>query len=291
MTVPDPIVLSVDRVSLTIDANDGGRATSWMIDGREVLAHCGIDPVEYGMYPMAPWAGRLRGNTLHTPRGAVTFPATHREWALHGTVLTDPCSIVGAPADALGNSVDLRAALRSPWPWAGECDLSWMLEMTGSDVTVRTRIEVRSADEESFPVVLGWHPWFRRRVPGASDLIWHLPAYSRLVRGADHLPTGALQSGETVGTGDGPFDDAFLVPARVATLRWPTWVDITVSNSHPWFVVFDEREEAVCVEPQTGPPNGVNPESPVDCDWVTPESPVVMETAWTISWLGDQPVD
>jgi aldose 1-epimerase len=289
MTVSDPVVLTAGRVRLIIDADVGGRAISWTIDDREILAHCGADPVEYGMYPMAPWAGRLRGNTIRTPDQAWTFPATYDEWALHGTVLADACTVVRATSDPLESSVHLSTPLRSPWPWAGECHMVWTLRCDGPDVTVRTRLEIVSTAKDSFPVLLGWHPWFRRGVVGARELTWRLPEHTMLVRGTDHLPTGAVRPGESVGTGDGRFDDAFHVPSGVATVQWPGWVEIIVTNSHPWFVVFDEREEAVCVEPQTGPPNGVNPESDVECVRATPNAPVVMNTTWTIRWLDGQP--
>lgn len=43
-----------------------------------------------------------------------------------------------------------------------------------------------------------------------------------------------------------------------ATLTWPGQLELTVSSPAEWVVVYDEQAEAICVEAQTGPPNGLN---------------------------------
>jgi aldose 1-epimerase len=50
-----------------------------------------------------------------------------------------------------------------------------------------------------------------------------------------------------------------------------------VTSRDEWVVVYDEQREAVCVEPQTGPPNGLNtmPRQ------VTLLEPLEATTTWT----------
>ena len=42
------------------------------------------------------------------------------------------------------------------------------------------------------------------------------------------------------------------------TLTWPEQLELKVTSRAEWVVVYDEQAEAVCVEPQSGPPNGLN---------------------------------
>jgi aldose 1-epimerase len=61
------------------------------------------------------------------------------------------------------------------------------------------------------------------------------------------------------------------------TLTWPGRLALTVASRERWVVVYDEQEEAVCVEPQTGPPNGLNTLPRL----VTPLEPLEATTTWT----------
>ena len=70
------------------------------------------------------------------------------------------------------------------------------------------------------------------------------------LRGPDGLPTGEL-----VPVPAGPWDDCFEGVTR-ARLSWGE-LTLTVTASTQTWVVFDERAEAVCVEPQTAPPDAV----------------------------------
>ncbi|MFE2650061.1 aldose 1-epimerase, partial [Streptomyces sp. NPDC059346] len=93
-------------------------------------------------------------------------------------------------------------------------------------------------------------------------------------RGADHLPTG-----KRVDPAPGPWDDCFGMPEGVdVKLTWPEQLELTVKSRSEWVVIYDEQDEAVCVEPQSGPPNGLNTAPRL----VTPIDPLEITTAW--SW-------
>ncbi|CAM5488912.1 Aldose 1-epimerase OS=Streptomyces tendae OX=1932 GN=GUR47_19910 PE=4 SV=1 [Streptomyces tendae] len=49
-----------------------------------------------------------------------------------------------------------------------------------------------------------------------------------------------------------------------------------MTSPEQWAVVYDEQEAAVCVEPQTGPPNGLNTLPRL----VTPLEPLEATTTW-----------
>jgi aldose 1-epimerase len=91
-------------------------------------------------------------------------------------------------------------------------------------------------------------------------------------RGADHLPTGAL-----VERPDGPYDDTFPLPGGEVGLHWPDALSARCRTDCGHVVVFDERPGAVCVEPQTGPPDWINRHPRT----VAPGAPVVARATWT----------
>lgn len=235
---------------MVIDLCHGARATSWMVDGLSLLAVHGAHPVESGMYPMAPWAGRTRGNRVLVDGEDVELPVTYDGWALHGTVLASELELVAHVREADHALLIACAKEHASWPWPMEVDIAWDLtpRMLTTTITV-------SSLERAFPTVVGWHPWFARRLGRGQPLEWELEATARAERGPDHLPTGALLPYDA---GDGPFDDTFVVPDRTARVRWPGALSIDIENEAPWFVVYDQLPDAACIEPQSGPPNGVN---------------------------------
>ena len=102
------------------------------------------------------------------------------------------------------------------------------------------------------PLVMGWHPWFRRRVRGAMAVVDFEPGFM-LERGDDGLPTG-----RRIPPPGGPWDDCFGDLARFPAVEWPGVLRLTVGSTCPWWVVYTGHAEGVCVEPQTAPPNALN---------------------------------
>jgi len=274
MMQEEHLVLEAGELSISIDPNMGGRATELRIDGIDVLGTRSQNPVEYGMYPMAPWAGRIRGNAVSHLGRSHLMPVTYEPWALHGTILAAPFEVIGHEVASDASQLMLEGRLGDTWPWPGICNLTW--ELTPSEL--RTSISLE-AEGLGYPAVVGWHPWFRRSLPQGAPLQVSLPADQRLLRGPDHLPTGEMVPS---GNDQGPFDDAFRVPSKVAALTWPGWRIIEVHNSHPWFVLFDELPDLVCLEPQSGPPDGMNNGIEGHCKLVEPGEPLLMETTWKV---------
>ena len=110
------------------------------------------------------------------------------------------------------------------------------------------RLAVRAA--EAMPVWIGIHPWFRRVLDDGRVLDYSFDAKQMYLRGSDGIPTGEL-----VPVPPGPWDDCFSGVSE-ARLNWGDLGVVVTASSDIW-VVFDERPEAVCVEPQTGPPDAV----------------------------------
>ena len=271
--------LAVGDVEIDVDLDEGARATSWRVAGRELLARHGDDPVEHGMYPMAPWAGRVRGNEVSWADRTEPLPVTYGPWALHGTVLGQSGAVVLEERTDDEACVVVRFDEHAGWPWPASVDVAWRLQPR----RLTTTITVNAVDA-SFPAVVGWHPWFRRDLGVGEPLEWSLDATARLVRGDDHLPTGALADYDPA---DGPFDDAFV--AAAAHVRWPGALRLDITSDGGWFVVFDELARTVCVEPQSGPPDGLRDMAGFPPSIARPGEPVVLTSTWTIS--DDPPAD
>lgn len=259
------------RVDLDI-AGDG-RAISWMVGSDELLGARSSNDYEYGMYAMGPWAGRLNGNAVHIDGRNITMPVTYGEWALHGTVVGQRCAVVDERHGAGFAEAVVDLDLGPSWPWPGTLRAHWRLEAE----CLRTRLEL-IAHDEPFPGVIGWHPWFRRELRGAAAA-WAVDGALLAERDADYRLSGRLMPPDRPA---GTYDDAFR-GTGAAALSWPGVLDIEIESTAPWFVVFDMLPAVLCVEPQSGPPNGVNDGLGEPIGWARPGQPLVLDTAWRIS--------
>ncbi|MFJ3904402.1 aldose 1-epimerase [Streptomyces sp. NPDC090025] len=253
--------LTAGDAELTLDPEHGCRIDSLRIGGTELL----LQGPRFGCFVMAPWAGRT-GNARFRD-GAVehVLPVSEHAapHALHGTVR----DVAWKTVQATGSTAAFTAELTDPWPYRGT--VTQVVELTEDALTLRLGVETAGV---SFPAQAGWHPWFRRSVDGGPEveLDFH-PAWQE-ERGADHLPTG-----RRIEPLPRPWDDAFGMPDGVdVTLTWPGSVELKLTSRAEWVVVYDEPADAVCVEPQSGPPNGLNTLPRL----VTPIDPLEVETTW-----------
>ena len=236
---------------LRIDPIVGGRIVSLVVDGNELLVTEGYGPIEWGCYPMAPFAGRIRDGRFAFRGRTYALERNMPPNAIHGTVFDRAWNVVTRDADRVTLAIDLGAG----WPFAGRARQSFAL----APDRLEASLEVEA--DEPMPAWLGWHPWFRRNLSGTGTdprprspgVVLDVPAAGMYERGPDGLPTGAI-----VEPRPGPWDDAFVDLARPPRLRWPGMLTMEISSTAGVWVVFDERPDKVCVEPQTAPPDAVN---------------------------------
>ncbi|MFB7939616.1 aldose epimerase family protein [Streptomyces sp. NPDC004779] len=252
--------LTAGDAELTINPEHGGRIESLRIAGTEVLKQ----GERYGSFPMVPWCGRT-GNGLFRD-GATThrLPLNAAPHAIHGTVRDRPWTVARVTA----TEAVLTCELGDPWPYKGR--VTQVLELADDRLTLRFGVE---AYDDSFPAQAGWHPWFLRNLgQGGEDVrVGFTPDWQE-ERGDDHLPTG-----RRIGPTPGPWDDCFGMPDGVdVALTWPGELELRVTSRAEWVVIYDEPEDAVCVEPQSGPPNGLNTHPRL----VTPIDPLEVESVW-----------
>jgi aldose 1-epimerase len=265
---PDAIRLSAPGVAATIDLAAGGRVSSLVVGGRELLKTEGDRPVAWGSFPMVPYAGRIRGGAFSFEGRTYRLPTTMPPHAIHGTVLERRWHLVGDATIAIDLGPD--------WPFRGSVVQRFEL---GSD-HLTCRLELHA--DERMPASMGWHPWFVRRLapgavtggrpeaePGALEI--ELDAGAMFVRDDEGIATE-----RRIPQPEGPWDDCFTDLRRAPVLRWPGFLELTVESGCPAWVVYTVPEDTICVEPQTAPPDALNTWPSV----VEPEHPLTAEMTW-----------
>jgi aldose 1-epimerase len=255
-----PLVFEAGGVRAVVEPAVGGRVTSLVVDGDELLWTERADgPIRWGSYPMAPWAGRVRRGRFAFAGREHRLPLGMPPHAIHGTVYDRAWTHV--------DDATLGIELGDGWPFRGRVMQRFALDADGLEATL-----ILEADEP-MPAAVGWHPWFRRRLgSGAGDAELRFAADEILVRDAEGIP-----SGERVAPGVGPWDDAFTGVREGPEITWPGRLRLALTSSCPWWVVYTEPEHALCVEPQSGPPDALNSGAEV----VRPGSPLVHTMRWT----------
>ncbi|MFI6345108.1 aldose 1-epimerase [Streptomyces sp. NPDC050560] len=272
----DEITLTAGDAEVTVAPAGGCRVSGLRLGGTELLRQGS----RFGCFPMVPWCGRIGDGRFRNGAETHQMPLNSPPHAIHGTGRDRPWNTARTADDEAVFTFDLG----DPWPYSGR--VTQIVRLEPGSLTLSMAVETY---ESSFPAQLGWHPWFLRRLGpavatdatdggGLSEpvrLDFHPAWQEEKGDGAD----GKLPTGRRVDPRPGPWDDCFGMPDGVdATLTWPGRYALTVSSREQWVVVYDEQDEAVCVEPQTGPPNGLNTLPRL----VTPIDP--LETAMTWTW-------
>jgi aldose 1-epimerase len=235
-----------------VDRARGARVASLVVHEHELLVQPEpgsrgqpSDPLLSGCYPMAPFAGRTRGGRFAWAGRVHELTVNHAGHAMHGTVFARRWLLELADVGYLR----MRADLQPGWPFAG-----WVIhEVALSARRLELRIEVHTAGA-TFPATTGWHPWFRRRLESGGALQVDLDAKRWYPRGGDGLPLGFVEAPPA----KGPWDDCFTAVTWPVRLAWPGALELTMTSTCDHVVVYDQPAHAICIEPQTGPPDALN---------------------------------
>lgn len=194
---------------------------------------------------MAPFAGRVRGGRFRWGGTLHEMVPNHAGHAMHGTVFDSRWFVEHAGQGYLR----LRSRLDPRWPFEG-----WAIqELALSPDRLDLRLEVHTAGAP-FPATAGWHPCFRRRLAVGGSVVVGLDAERWYPRGSDGLPLGRVEPPPPFG----PWDDCFTALTWPVRLTWPGALELDITSTCDHVVLYDEPAHAVCVEPQSGPPDALN---------------------------------
>jgi aldose 1-epimerase len=252
-------------VRVDLDDHSGGRIERLVVGDLDLLVPPEVNDHSYGAFPMAPWAGRVRNGHFTFDGNEHQLPLNKPPHAIHGTVRGQRWTVDHESHD----SAEWSVVLADPWPFAGRV----VQRASLSPDALSLEMEVH-ATGQPMPAACGWHPWWSRRLRRGEDIELELHAAQMYRRDDEGIPTGELVSVQPP-----PWDDCFTeLHAPATVLRWPGAATVTIDTDCPCVVVFTEPEHAVCVEPQSGPPDELNLGPHV----VVPGDPLVVQTRW--SW-------
>jgi aldose 1-epimerase len=255
-------------VEAVVDLDAGGRLASFVVDDRELLVTDGYGSMSWGSFPMVPFAGRVRDGRFAFRGRQYELPTAMPPHAIHGTVLARRWERV--------DERTIETSLGATWPFAGRAVQRF--ELVAGRFT--SRLELHA--DEPMPASIGWHPWFLRHPlatgsanpgpePGSLEL--ELDAGAMLHRDASGMTTLERISPPP----PGPWDDCFADLRRPPRLWWPGFLELTIESDCPTWVVYTIPTDAMCVEPQSAPPDALNTGPAI----VEPGHPLVAEMVWT----------
>lgn len=263
------IELALGDIAVTVDDEQGARLASLRVGDAELLvtrpepSNGAADPLGWGCYAMAPFAGRIRDGVLRWNGEDHQLPTNRLSddpHAIHGTVLDEAWETIEVDAAY----ARLWADLGPDWPWPGRC----IQEVTVADRSIVVRLEVH-ADGDPFPATCGLHPWFAGATIGD-----RAPAQAMYVRDDSGIPTGDLAKPTP-----GPWDDCFTGVRWPIEVRFASGVVLDVAATSDHVVLYTEPEYAVCVEPQTGPPDAP---ALAQAAIVRPGYPLLLDVTFTV---------
>lgn len=263
------LVLENNNARLAVDLQQGGRISSLNINGLEVLVEPAGNPLAWGCYPMAPWVGRLRNGIFNFENRQYDFPLNLDGHALHGTCLNREWKLVRQA----GNTLHLAIDLGKHWPCKGEARQTIRLD---SDCLFMT-LEVHS-HAQRFPASLGWHPWFKKQLSKGKPAQLQFSAQAKYACDTQQIPDGSL-----IEPGDSPWDDCFIGVKNPPRILWPEALELSIHSPASHWVVYNQPEHALCIEPQTAAANAINQEFKTDfptVDFVSPDKPLRLYCEW-----------
>lgn len=220
-----------------IDETCGGRLASLKVFGAELIvgAESSDSDFGWGMYPMVPFAGRVRNGRFNFQGKTYQLAKRMAPHAIHGTVDDTVWEVVANDEQ----SATMRTELGPHWPFAGA------VEHTVEILPKKIRFELVVTVAEPMPAQVGWHPWFVRPARLQVDFA------EMYVRDDDYIATA-----RRITPTEGPWDDCFTGARRPPEVAFNDGVRIVVESDCDHWVVYDMPKHALCVEPQSGPPDG-----------------------------------
>ena len=226
----------------TISPTSGGRVATLQVGAIELVV--GPDPslpvAGWGIYPMVPYAGRIRNGRFTFDGVDYQMPINFPPHAIHGMGFEQSWSAESVVARHDSSSVAMSCQL--DWELGGESHQQF--ELTEHSLTCT--LAVRAGDR-AMPCSLGWHPWFLK--PERADLV-----FERMYpRDDEYITDGRSVSPPP----PPPWDDCFAGPLNTPHITIKG-VEVSISSDCDFWVVYDMPAHATCVEPQTALPDCFN---------------------------------
>ena len=241
-----------DQISVAIDLDQGARLASvqWR-DMQFAVPFRGQD-LNWGWFSMVPFAGRIKDGIVKDSKGNKHQLPNNFD---------PPHALIGYGAQSSWEDTGGgRQFLELPTPFNG-ATVTQGYEILDNAIRWSLEYEANSCD---LPVTLGFHPWFAREIGKGDSAELLFAANKMFKRGDDYLPTG-----EFVSPTQPPWDDTFMEIKGVPEIIWPGAARLTMECDTPYWMVYSQDEDGICIEPVTAPPDaqnlGIQGESYIEC--------------------------
>jgi len=230
-----------DQISIAIDLDQGARLASlqWR-DMQFVLPFRG-QSLTWGWFSMVPYAGRINEGIVKDSKG--------KKFQLP-SIFYPPHALLGFGAHLSWEDIGGgRQFLELPEPYQG-ATATQSYEILDNALRWSLEYEANGCD---LPVTLGFHPWFARDIGKGDSAELLFSANKMFKRGDDCLPTGEL-----ITPVEGPWDDAFTELNGSPKIIWPGAAQMEIECDTPYWTIYNEDEDGICIEPVTAPPDAQN---------------------------------
>ncbi len=230
-----------DQISIAIDLDQGARLASvqWR-DMQFAVPFRGHD-LNWGWFSMVPFAGRIKDGIIKDSKGNKHQLPNNFD---------PPHALIGYGAQSSWEDIGGgRQFLELPSPFNG-ATVTQSYAILDNAIRWSLEYEANGCD---LPVTLGFHPWFAREI-GKGDSAELLFASKKMFKkGDDYLPTG-----EIITPTQPPWDDTFMEIKGVPEIIWPRAARLTMECDTPYWMVYSQDEDGICIEPVTAPPDAQN---------------------------------
>ena len=104
---------------------------------------------------------------------------------------------------------------------------------------------------DRMPSWVGFHPWFRKEIN--SEEIQLTADFSQMyVRDNEKVATKTIAPPKPL-----PWDDCFIGTEPNIKLRWGNLLELELFSNFPYWVIYSAPTDALCIEPQSAPPNAI----------------------------------
>jgi aldose 1-epimerase len=261
----DVLTFESSRANVEIDPVDGGRLTSLVIDGLDIIGSAAPTNGEAagffsGCFPMVPFAGITARGSFRFADTDWTLPLNAWPHAKHGLAFDRPWRV---EASRLVFDFDER------WPFGGRAVQEYDLDSGAQTVTLTV-----SNEERSMPVVAGFHPWFRRTLTNGAAAVFDVRPVQSYTCDDQGAPIGLVSGGC-----ERPWDDSFLGMLAPPRITWGADLDVRIESDAEHWIVCETMPEAFCIEPLSGPVNGL-----ASGEWTLVEPGRPLIHSMTIRW-------
>lgn len=229
-----------DNIAVEVDLVRGGRISSIKWRDIEFALPYREDPMTWGWFAMVPWAGRIDKGLVRDAAGKEFALPTHWDppHAEHGYGFVSSWESTSSKSSRLDMPAPYAPSFAEQTIEVTDNKVTWSLNYFANGCTL--------------PAWVGLHPWLPKRINNRDvDLIF--APEKMLARRQDGIPTGDL-----VDIPPQPWDDAFFGAIKSPIIRWRDIAQLEIISSVPWWVVYNEDPLAICIEPQTAPPDAAN---------------------------------